>query len=83
MALCREFKPDLITMDIQMGGMDGIDATREIKKILPDVKIIVITGMSKPSNVSASLRVGAINFLSKPFKNDHFIRVVNNALGRS
>jgi two-component system chemotaxis response regulator CheY len=82
LAICAEFKPDLITMDIQMGGIDGLDTTREIKKLLPDVKIIVITGISKPSNVSASLRMGAVNFLSKPFKSEHFIRVVNNTLGR-
>ena len=79
--LCRTLTPDLITMDINMKGMDGLDATREIRKILPNVKVIVITAMAKPSNVATSMKMGAVNFLPKPFENERFLNIVRHALG--
>jgi two-component system, chemotaxis family, chemotaxis protein CheY len=75
-------KPDVVMMDIVMQRMNGIDATREIKNHLPNVKIIILTSMAKPSLVSESLRAGADNFILKPFEPDTVMHAVKHALSR-
>lgn len=65
--LALELKPDIITMDLIMSGMDGVEAIERIRGRLPNTKIVMITQESKPSVVMKSLRAGADNFLMKPF----------------
>ena len=76
--LSRILKPDLVTMDIVMNRMNGIDATRELKHECPNIKVIMITQMAKPSNVKESMRAGAVNFIIKPFDAQSVTRIVKN-----
>lgn len=59
---------DLIFMDINMQGMDGIEATREIKKIRPDASVCFISGMADIDYVKEGIRAGAFDYIVKPFE---------------
>jgi len=76
--LCKTIneKIDLITMDITMPEMDGIEATKLIKEILPDVNIIMITSHGQEELVSESLKVGAKNFVLKPITEEKLEHVI-------
>jgi CheY-like chemotaxis protein len=70
LALAQVSKPDLILMDIQMPVMDGIEATKQIRKIpsLDHVPIIAITALAMDKDVEHCLAAGANDYLSKPVK---------------
>ena len=57
--------PDLIIMDIAMPRLDGIQATREIRKSLPDTPILMLSFHDSPHMVSASFRAGASGYILK------------------
>lgn len=59
------YKPDIVLMDLTMPGMDGITATREIKKKYPQVKVIALTSFSEQNMVQGALQAGAIGYLQK------------------
>jgi two-component system, NarL family, response regulator NreC len=60
-----ELKPDLIIMDLSMPGMNGMDAVREIKDRMPEVKALVLTVHSEEEYVLASLKAGANGYVLK------------------
>jgi NarL family two-component system response regulator LiaR len=66
-ALCltRRLKPDVILMDLVMPEMDGIEATRQIGALCPDVKVIVLTSFTEDEMVFPAIRAGAIGYLLK------------------
>lgn len=77
-------KPDLITMDIVMPEMDqlsGIDAIREIIKIDPKAKIIIVSSMGQQALISESIQAGAKDFIIKPFNGAKVLEVVKRVLG--
>ena len=57
--------PDVILMDLMMPGMDGITATREIRRKYPNIKIIALTSFSEQNMVQGALQAGAIGYLQK------------------
>jgi NarL family two-component system response regulator LiaR len=59
------YKPDVVLMDLMMPGMDGIAATREIKKKYPNVKVIALTSFAEQNLVQGALQAGAIGYLQK------------------
>jgi NarL family two-component system response regulator LiaR len=64
--LCAEVQPDVILMDLVLpGGMDGADATKEILRTCPDVKVLGLTSFSDPDLIQRVLRAGAIGCLLK------------------
>jgi DNA-binding NarL/FixJ family response regulator len=64
-AVCREIKPDLVLMDIKLPGINGIQATIQIKKILPETKVVILTIYDTPVFKASALEAGASAFLSK------------------
>ncbi len=73
----RTYKPDIVTMDINMPGMDGIETTALLKKNYPDAKIIIISANSQERMILSGIDNGAAGFIVKPFADDNVIRVVN------
>ena len=59
------YKPDIVLMDLMMPGMDGITATREIKKKYPQVKVIALTSFAEQNMVQGALQAGAVGYLQK------------------
>lgn len=80
----RELKPDLVTMDIVMPKMeeiDGIGAVREIMKIDPQAKIIMVSAMGQHSLVVEAIQAGAKDFVTKPFQPSRVIEAIRRVLG--
>lgn len=73
-----ELKPDAVTMDITMPELDGVSALREIKKLDPNAKVVMISAMGQESMVKESIIAGASGFLVKPFKEEAVIKAIGN-----
>jgi len=76
----KELKPDLVTMDVVMPEMDGISAVKEIMKIDPNAKIIMITAVGQEAKVMEALKSGAKGYIVKPFQAPKVIEEVNRVL---
>lgn len=75
-------KPDLVTMDIIMQGMDGLDATELILKEHPDAKIVMISSLAYDDTFERAKAIGAKGFVDKPFHQEQLLRVFEQALSR-
>ena len=80
--LYKETSPDLVTMDITMPEMDGIEGVKEIRKIDPNANIIVCSAMGQQSMVLEAIQAGAKDFIVKPFQQDRIIQAIERVLGR-
>ena len=74
------FRPDIIFMDIQMPGINGIDAMREIQKLLPNVIFIVLTAYDKFDYAKEAINLGVLEYLNKPFNQKMVVDVLNQAI---
>lgn len=72
----QELKPDIVTMDITMPVMDGLEAIRAIKDIDPDAQIIVCSAMGQQKMIIEAIEAGAKDFIVKPFKEGRVIEAV-------
>lgn len=72
----KELKPDLVTMDLVMEEMDGIQAIRKIKKEDPNALILVVTAMDTPENRDMAMEAGADGYLWKPFTINNLLDVL-------
>jgi two-component system, chemotaxis family, chemotaxis protein CheY len=66
--LYKQLRPDIVTMDIVMPEMDGIDAVKEIRAFDPEAKIIMVSAMGQQSMVIDAIQAGARDFIIKPFQ---------------
>lgn len=69
-------KPDIVTMDITMPDMTGIDALKEIRAFDPAAKIVMISAMGQESMVKDAIISGAKSFIVKPFKEEHIVQTL-------
>jgi DNA-binding NarL/FixJ family response regulator len=69
-------KPDVLVMDIQMPEMGGIEATREVGRVAPDVKVIVLTMFEDDESVFAAMRAGALGYVLKGASPENMIRAI-------
>jgi len=61
-------QPDLVTLDVVLPGMDGLETLSELKKRLPDVPVVMLSGHGQARNIVEAMRLGASDFLRKPFE---------------
>ena len=64
-ALCEQYQPDIVLMDVVMPVMDGIEATQVISERFPEIKILVLSSFQDHESVYAMLRNGAVGYLTK------------------
>lgn len=76
----KELKPDIVTMDITMPEMTGLEALKEIREFDPEAKVIMVSAMGQEGIVRETIMLGAKSFIIKPFKNDHVIQTLNKVL---
>ncbi len=79
--LCRE-NVDLVTLDLRMPGLSGIDVLREIKKMRHDTEVVVITGYGTMNTAVEAFRLGAVDFIFKPFNVAEIISIVKKSVER-
>ena len=75
-----ELKPDLILLDIGLPGLNGIEAGRQIRKLVPDAKIIFLTQESSQDVVQEALRLGALGYVVKTRAGSDLIPAVEAVL---
>jgi DNA-binding NarL/FixJ family response regulator len=76
----QELKPDLILMDVQMPGMDGLEATRQIKQSLPETVIVVLTVRDDNEKLFQALKNGAQGYLLKDIPSKEMLAMLRGAL---
>lgn len=77
--LARQFHPDVVLMDLLMPEMDGIAATREIRRELPDTEVLALTSVLEDASVVNAVRAGAIGYLLKNTEADELCRAIKAA----
>jgi len=77
----KELMPELVIMDIDMPEMDGLEALKIIKDFDPDAKVVMCSQASKQSTVDDSIKLGALNFIAKPFKPERVYTIIKQILG--
>ncbi len=71
---------DLVLLDIWMPGMDGVEALKQIKKIHPELPVIMISGHGTIETAVQATKIGAYDFFEKPLSYDRIILAINNGL---
>ena len=75
-----EVQPDLVTMDIIMQGMDGLDAAEVILKNNPQARIVMISSLAYDDTFERARAIGAKGFVDKPFHQEQLLKVFEQAL---
>jgi len=78
--LFAETRPDLILLDITMPVKDGLAALQEIMERDPSSKVIMCSAMGQESLIIEALKLGAVDFIVKPFKPERLLQTVKNIL---
>ncbi|MFL0197080.1 response regulator [Clostridium sp. WILCCON 0269] len=78
--LYKKEKPDVVTMDITMPDMDGIEAVKQIKAIDASAKIIMCSAMGQQTMVMDAIKAGARDFIVKPFQPDRVLEAINKVV---
>ena len=79
--LYKKHSPDLVTMDITMPEVNGIEAVRLIIKDFPDAKIVMVSALDQKQMVLEALKCGAKHYIIKPINPDNLVSVVNKVVG--
>ena len=77
----KELNPDLVTMDITMPEMDGIQALKSIRETNPNAKVVMCSAMGQQAMVIEAIQAGAKDFIVKPFQTNRVLEAVSKALG--
>jgi DNA-binding NtrC family response regulator len=80
LAIVDRDEPDLVVSDLRMSQMNGHQLQTELKRRLPNLPVIIITAFGSIANAVESMKLGAFDYLTKPFGNDEFLLVVARAL---
>jgi len=75
--------PDLVLLDVAMPGLDGLQTLERLKEIKQGIKVIMLSCMTEPATVVKAIRLGAQDYLPKPFQQADLEAVVQRVLGRS
>ncbi|MBI5146122.1 MAG: response regulator [Thaumarchaeota archaeon] len=73
-------KPDLVTMDVNMPRADGIQALRAIMKIDPSAKVVMVTSVEQKQIVQDAMKIGARDYIVKPFDRSNVGLVLNKVM---
>ncbi|WP_378954482.1 response regulator [Pelosinus sp. sgz500959] len=77
--LYMTLNPDLVTMDITMPIMDGLEASKSIIGQDPAAKIVMLSALGDEELINSAQLIGIKSFIQKPFKNDEFIAIIESA----
>jgi two-component system chemotaxis response regulator CheY len=77
----QELKPDIVTMDVVMPKMNGIEALKAIKNLDPNAKVIMCTAVGQEQMVKLAIKSGARGYIVKPFQAPKVLEEIGNVLG--
>lgn len=76
----RELNPDIVTLDITMPVMDGIETLVKIKEYDEDAKVIMVTAAGQKGKMLDAIKLGAAEFVTKPFETDQIVDIIEGIL---
>lgn len=76
----EKFQPDIMTLDITMPELDGIQAVPQIMKVSPKTRIIMVSAMGQQAMVIEAIKMGAKDFVIKPFEKSRVFQAIKNVL---
>ena len=80
--LARSLRPDVVLMDIGMPGVDGIEATKRIRRDRQDARVLILTGSSSSADVDRAKRAGAAGYVTKDHVTAELVEAILDAAGR-
>jgi DNA-binding NarL/FixJ family response regulator len=78
--LAAELEPDIVLMDLVMPGIDGVEATRRVKKVSPRSQVIILTSFHEDEHIFPALRAGAISYVLKDIEPEQLIQAIKRAV---
>jgi NarL family two-component system response regulator LiaR len=78
--LVAELIPDVVLMDLILPDMDGVETTREVKKISPRTQVVVLTSYHEDVHIFPALKAGAISYILKDMKMDKLVETIHRAV---
>lgn len=75
LSILNDLKPDLVIMDVRMPKMDGLEVLEKIKESHPQIQVIMMTAYSTTEKAIQAIKLGAYDYLTKPFDNDELLIV--------
>ncbi|MHC1683389.1 MAG: response regulator [Clostridiaceae bacterium] len=79
-SMYKSLKPEIVTMDISMPDMDGVEALTEIMKFDPSANIVMISALGHESWIRKAVILGAKGFIVKPYKEDYVIEALSKII---
>jgi len=80
---CKQHKQlHLIFLDINMPGLNGLQTLREIKKVNPSAKVVIVSAISQKDAVKEALQSGAEEYITKPFSQENILKIVKRFLAQ-
>lgn len=77
-----QVNPDLVTMDIVMPGMDGLQAARLLLTSHPDARVLMISSLAYDDTINEAKDIGATGFVYKPFDQEQVLQALNNSFSQ-
>jgi len=81
--LFAKLEPDLVTLDVLMDDMDGIEALRLIRQMDPEAKVMMVTVQHQENLQQEARKLGASGYIKKPFKEEEMVQAVERVLGKN
>ncbi|SUO95090.1 response regulator transcription factor [Suttonella ornithocola] len=75
--LCKKYQPDIVTIDLTMPEMDGIETIPKLLEVHPSVQILVVSALNDEATGLEALELGASGFLTKPFTENGLLKALN------
>ena len=80
--MIQQVEMDIVTLDLKMPGISGIDTLKEIRRIAPDVMVIIITGFGSLATAIEAIRYGVFDYIPKPFNVPEIISIIDRSIQR-
>jgi two-component system chemotaxis response regulator CheY len=77
----EEAEPDLVFLDVVMPILNGLECLKQMKKINPEAKVIMLSSVGTTENLKAALDLGAVDFIQKPWKEEQLERALSRLKG--
>jgi putative two-component system response regulator len=80
--MAQQMELDVITLDLKMSGISGIETLKEIRRIDPDIMVIIITGFGTLQTAIESIRYGVFDYIAKPFNVPEIMQIIEKSIRR-
>src|SRR6266576_5666835 len=79
----KGLQPDLVLLDLLMPGIDGLETLEQLRQIKPGLKVVMLSCVSNTRKVVQAMRLGAHNYLTKPFQKAELDAVIDQCIGEA